>query len=148
MHRTLKSLFVLLAAGALAFGCSSSASSRPASIAKPAIGAHLTHPLFFGSGNQSGANIEVVVTNNATVPIKVRRVEVDSPGMASYTIGRSVRDFQETLAPGQTKSFLIFATATTLTDRPVEPLAVRTIVEIAAGGSVWREVGMDRRAGN
>lgn len=124
----------------VALGCASQRSGRPATIAQPDMDARLAAPLFFGSSDQAPATIELVVLNRANKPIVVRRVEVDSPGMAEYTLLRNVRDFRETIAPGATQSFTIFATAVTTRRRPTEPLTIRAIVELEADGTRWREI--------
>ncbi len=138
MHRSLSLLIVLLT------GCASVASTRPATIPQPEIDARLAHPVFFGSGSTAPATVDVTVRNRAKVPIVVRRVEVDTPGMVMYTILRTSRTFRETVPAGETKSLPIFATATTVTSRPTEPLAIRVIIEFEGGGSIWREVLITR----
>jgi hypothetical protein len=148
MHRSLKSLFVLLAVCGSVLACASAQSTRPAAIAQPGVQSRLTHPLFFGSGSTSAANIEVTIRNRANVPITVRRIEIDSPGMAMYGIRKTIREFRETIPAGGEKALIVFATAVTTTDRPTEPLSLRTIVELEAGDAAWREIVMDRRVGN
>ena len=140
MRRSLSILLLLLAA------CASNQSKRPANIPQPDLGARLVNPLFFGSGNESQATIEVGIRNRAAVPLTVRRIEIDSPGMGQYTLIRSVRDYRETIPPGAEKALTTFATAIAQTTRrPTEPLQLRVIVEFEAGaGQVWREIIMLR----
>lgn len=140
-----KSLSILLLLTTVACGTAQQ-SSRPAGIAQPDIDARLLNPLFFGSTSQAHATIEVAVQNRATVPITVRRIEIDSPGMAQYTIARSVRDYRETIPAGSTKALTTFATAIAqTTTRPTEPLMLRVIVEFqGAEKEVWREILMIR----
>lgn len=130
----------------LTMACGSTRSARPAGIPQPDIDARLLNPVFFGSGNEAHVTIEVAIQNRATVPITVRRVELDSPGMGQYTLLRSVRDYRETVAAGETKNLTTFATAIAQTTRrPSEPLMLRVLVEFqAAGGQVWREILMLR----
>lgn len=138
----LRNLSVLLL---LTLACATPQTSRPGSIPKPELDAGLVSPLFFGSGTSAAATIVVRATNRATVPITVRRIEVDAPGMGQYTLGRAVRDYRDTLAPGETKDMTVFATAyAQTTRRPTEPLQLRVIVEFEAGESRWREVLMTR----
>lgn len=139
MRHSLSILLLLLAA------CSNQ-SRRPANIPQPDLGARLVNPLFFGSTNEAHATIDVAIRNRATVPLTVRRIEIDSPGMGQYTLLRSVRDYRETIQPGAEKSLTTFATAIAQTTRrPTEPLAIRVIVEFEAGpGQVWREIIMLR----
>jgi hypothetical protein len=141
MRRTLSILLLLTLA------CASTQSKRPANIPQPDMDVRMVNPLFFGSGNEAHATIEVVVKNRAAVPIIVRRIELDSPGMGQYTLLRSVRDYRETIAAGETKSLTTFATAIAQTTRqPTEPLALRAIVEfVAPEGTVWREILMLRQ---
>ena len=140
MRRSLSILLLLFAA------CASNQSKRPANIPQPDLGARLVNPLFFGSGNEAHVTIDVAVRNRASVPITVRRIEMDSPGMGQYTLLRSVRDFRHRLAPGEEKAIPTFATAIAQTTRrPSEPLTLRVIVEFEAGpGEVWREIIMLR----
>lgn len=143
MHRRLS--FLLLLAVLVTTGCGSAKSTRPASIPQPDLDAGLATELFFGSGTQAPANIDVKVTNRATVPIVLRRIEIDSPGMGQYVIGRAIRDFRETIAPGETKVVAVFATAyAQTTRRPSEPLQLRAIIEFEAGEARWREILMAR----
>jgi hypothetical protein len=137
--------FLLLLVVILTTACGSAKSTRPATIAQPDLDAGLATELFFGSGTQAPANIDVRVTNRATVPITLRRVEIDSPGMGQYVIGRTIRDFRETIAPGETKVVAVFATAyAQTTRRPSEPLQLRAIIEFEAGEARWREILMAR----
>ena len=139
MRRAFSFLFLLTLA------CASSQSSRPASIAQPDLNAHMINPLFFGSGTTAPATIEVTVRNRANVPITVQRIELDSPGMGQYALGRVARDFKETVNPGEEKPFTVFATAyAQTTTRPDEPLLIRAIVEFKAGDNHWREILMAR----
>ena len=138
------SLLVVVVVSASLLACSGSGTSRPASIAPPAISAQLMHEIFFGSQNNAPATIEVRVLNRSNVPINIRRIELDSPGMAQYTILRNVRYFNEVVPPGETKAVGIVVTAVTQVSRPTEPLQIRAIVEFEAGGTRWRELLMER----
>jgi hypothetical protein len=121
-------------------GCgSASQPSRPANFPQPEMDVRLAHSIFFGSGSSAPANIEIEVLNRASTPLVVRRVEVDSPGMIEYTLRRTVRDFRETIAPGQSKTMTVFAIADTMTSRPTETLTVRAVIEMQAEGKTWRE---------
>ena len=105
---------------------------RP-SIVQPEIQVGLANSLFFGSTDSAPANIDVVVTNRATVPITVRRIDVDSPGMSTYTLRRVARDYREVIAPGETKRLTVFATAVTAVSRPTEPLTIRAFIDFEVG---------------
>lgn len=112
---------------------------RPANFPQPELDVRLAHSVFFGSGSSAPATIEVEVMNRAATPLVVRRVEVDSPGMIEYAIRRTVRDFRETINPGQSKTLTVFATADTRVARPNETLTIRAIIELQAEGKTWRE---------
>lgn len=143
MHRVVSFLFLLTAA--LAMACATAQSSRPATIPAPDITAGLVHPIHFGGLNTAPATIEVRITNRAQVPLMVRRIEIESPGMTQYTLDRGIRNFRETIAPGETKALSVFSRATAqTTTRPDEPLTIRTVVEFSSGDSVWREVAVLR----
>jgi hypothetical protein len=117
-----RSLSILLL---LAVACASNQASRPAGIAQPDLDARMVNPLFFGSGTEAHATIEVAIQNRASAPIIVRRIELDSPGMSQYSLLRSVRDYRETIPAGETKTL--------------------TMVEFeSSAGEVWREILMLR----
>jgi hypothetical protein len=114
---------------------------RPPGMPAPDMDARLVNPLFFGSGTTAPATIELRVTNRGNMPIVVRRIEIDSPGMGQYTLGRYVREHNESVGPGETKPITVFATAyAQTTRRPSEPLTIRAIVHFRAEGVHWREV--------
>lgn len=141
MHRCLSILSILVLAA-----CGSTAATRPANIPQPDLGARLVNPLFFGSGNEAAATIDVAIRNRAQVPIILRRVEISSPGMGQYTIVAQPRDFRQTIGPGEEKVVTSFATAVAQTTRrPTEPLSLRVLVQFeSTDGAVWREIVMLR----
>jgi hypothetical protein len=140
MHRRVSLLFLV----ALIAACGSAGSGRPASIAAPEIRADVAGTIFFGSGSTAPANIDVEVTNVANVPITLRHVEVDSPGMGTYALQRASRIVRETIAPGETNRVTVFATAVTTVRNPSEPLTVRVIAEFETGKDRWREIAITR----
>jgi hypothetical protein len=145
MHPRRSSLFLVAALAALlAFACASGGNSRPAGVAAPEVRAGINGTVFFGSGNTAPANVDVFVTNNANVPIVLRRVQVDSPGMATYTLIRSSRDFRQTIGPGATERVTVFSTAVTEVRNPSEPLTIRVISDFELGKDRWREITMAR----
>jgi hypothetical protein len=145
MHRRVSLLFlVAIVVSLFTLACGSAGSSRPANIAAPEVRAGLAGTVFFGSGRTAPANIDVEVTNQASVPIVVRRVEVDSPGMATYGLIRTTRDFRETVGPGETKRVTVFATAVTNVRNPSEPLTIRVLTDFEAGKDRWREITITR----
>ena len=126
--------------------CASSGGDRPASIAQPEIQVRQAGPIFFASFTTTPFSIEVQITNRATVPLVLRDIEVSSPGGSSqYTIARSRRQFEETIAPGQTRKFSLDATAvaTDASERPAnDSLIVRAFVRFEAEGKSFREVSV------
>lgn len=137
--------FLIAALVLLAAACGSGGGSqRPPNVPQPVIDVRLAHPIFFGSQSSAPANIEVTVTNRASVPITVRRIEVDSPGMAQYTLRHTIRQFRDTVQPGESKDLTVFATAVTSTSRPTEPLSIRAIFEFELEGKFWREIVLAR----
>lgn len=144
MHRRVSSLFLVALFPLLSLACASGGNGRPANIAAPEVNADLSGMVFFGSGNTAPANIDVEVTNVANVPITLRRVEVDSPGMGTYALRRSSRMVRETIAPGETRRVTVFATAVTTVRNPTEPLTIRTITEFESGKDRWREISITR----
>ena len=141
MHGRVSLLFlVVVSVTVFAVGCGSAGSARPANLAAPEIRAGLAGTVFFGSGTSAPANIDVSVTNRATVPIVLRRLEVDSPGMGTYGLIRTTRTVRETIAPGETKNVTVFATAVTTVRNPSEPLTIRVIADFESGKDRWREI--------
>jgi hypothetical protein len=138
MHRSVS--FLLFLVVPLLLACGSSEPPRPVSIPRPEIYAELSDRPFFGSGSQASVNVLVTVRNLATVPITIRRAEVDAPGMTQYTIRRATRDFHEIVPPGEEKTVTVFTTAVTTVQRPTEPLTLRALVSFEAGGERWREM--------
>jgi len=134
------SLLFLVSMFALA--CGSASSARPPGIAAPAIEAGLVGTVFFGSGNSAPANVDVIATNRANVPIVLRSVQLDTPGMATYGLIRTTRNVRETIAPGESKRVTIFATAVTNVRNPSEPLTLRVIADFESGKDRWREIVM------
>lgn len=129
----------------LSVACGSTANRRPETVPQPDFDAGLVNPLFFGSGTTAPATIEVQIHNRAKVPLVVRRIELDSPGMGQYTLLRIVREFRETVGPAETKTVTVFATAVARTTRnPTEPLTIRAIIELQAEGKTWREMVLIR----
>ena len=140
MHRRVSLLFLVVALASLMMACGSMGSARPAAVAAPEIRADVAGNIFFGSGSSAPANIDVAVTNRATVPIVLRRLEVDSPGMSTFGLIRTSREVRETIAPGETKGVTVFATAVTNVRNPSEPLTVRVIADFEVGKDRWREI--------
>lgn len=133
----------------LTIGCtSSSGTSRPSSVGQPDISVTLANPLFFGSGTTAPANFDVTITNRANVPISLRRLEIDSPGMVEYRLVPMARQFNEVIAPGETKTLSVSATVRTAQTRltPSEPLTVRVVADFEANGQRFREVLLNVRA--
>src|SRR4028118_563310 len=108
MRRLVSFLFLLTVAA----GCASTQSSRPATIRQPDIAARLVHPLHFGGLNTAPATIEVNIATRSTVPLMVRRIEIESPGMTQYSLDRGIRDFRETIPPGESRALTGFTPAT------------------------------------
>lgn len=140
MHRS--SIFLLL----LTLGCASTSSSRPPDFPQPDISARMVAPIFFGSGTTAPAPVEVEVRNRGRIPLVVNRIQVDSPGMTQFSIRTITRDFKQTLAPGESRAFTVFATAINETGGShfTEPLTLRAIIEVKANDNTWREVLMMR----
>jgi hypothetical protein len=146
MHRRVSLLFLVAALPVFfTLACASGGgNSRPSGVAAPEIRAEIAGSVFFGSGNTAPANVDVYATNQASVPIVLRRVQVDSPGMATYTLVRTTRDVRQTIAPGATERVTVFSTAVTEVRNPSEPLTIRVIADFELGKDRWREIAMTR----
>lgn len=137
-HRLIATLTLFLLAACGSGGAGSG--RRPAEIPIPDMDVRLTHDVFFGSQSEAPATIEVAVANRAQVPITLRRVEVSSPGMVSFAIRSTQREFGERIGPGETKTVTVFATAVTSVRRPTEPLTIQAILTFESAAGNWREV--------
>lgn len=120
-------------------GCASSNVGRPAGLSRPDLSAELANDIYFGSGSSAPANVAVRITNTANVPITIRRIELDSPSMASWGIVRHVRDLNKAIPPGTTEEVILYATARTTVSQQNEPLSLRVQFTFEAGESTWRE---------
>jgi hypothetical protein len=125
----------------LAAACASTpASSRPEGVATPVIDVRPPTMIFFGSGTTASAPITVTIKNVADVSLRVREIEVSSPGMTSYWLQTRRERFSQVLEPGQSHEFTVFATAETRVQSPKEPLNVRAIVTFDVNGVTFREI--------
>src|SRR3954471_13076344 len=105
--RVLSALLLLIAVAC----SSSSAADRPKNIAKPDVTVRSTaSTIFFGSGTSAPVPLEVIITNNAGVPLRVRRIQIESPGMAEYSLAPLQRTYNDEIGPGQSKSFNLVGT--------------------------------------
>lgn len=139
-YRSTILVFLLAAACASGGGGASVSNKRPEAIARPDINVDLASSIFWGSQESVPVTVDVTVTNRADQPITVRRVEVSSVNMTQYRIRTGVRDFRDTLAPGETKVLPVTTTADRAVTRPSEPLNLRAVLEIEAAGARWREI--------
>jgi hypothetical protein len=140
-------LFLVLAAVACS---SSSGTDRPANVAKPDIVVeNKASSIFFGSGSTAPVPLDITITNNASVPLRLRRIQIESPSMVEYTLRPFQRIFNEEIGPGQTKTISVVSTAYTNIARlnVTEPLQIRAIVEFegpAPGKTRFREIVFQR----
>ena len=140
---------LLVSALILALGCASAA-DRPAGVAQPQIAIRQAGPIFFGSQSTTSASIDVQVTNRANVPLRLREVDVSSPGMTQYTLQRTTKLFDEVIPPGETRTVGLVATAIARDTRTLisEPLMVRAFLRFEAGGTSFREIVTEQFAGS
>lgn len=136
----MRNLVVCLISVAL-LSCSS-ASQRPASVTAPDIVVDVPGSIFFGSGRTAPVTLEVSITNRASTPLRVRKIEASTPSMTTYGLETVRQNFDETIAAGETKKFSVFTNAVTSVDSPKEPLSVRTVVTLEANGVLFREITM------
>jgi hypothetical protein len=129
--------------------CATSSGNRPANIAQPEIRVQQTSSLFFGSTSTSPLSLDVAVTNRANVPLRVREIQLSSPGMVQYTIRPVSRQFNDTLQPGETKTLGLVTTAIARQARlqVSEPLAIRAFVRLEANGKQFAEIVTEQFAG-
>jgi len=145
MQRTIGLSLIMI----LTLACSSAGTSRPAGVAAPSIAVQQISPIFFGSGTSAPVSLEIHVRNNATVPIRVREIEIRSPGMSQFSLIRTSKLFGETIPPGETRTLSLIATAVREQTRfrAEEPLSVVANVRLEANGQQFREIVLQRFAG-
>lgn len=145
MRVTAASLFFLFT-----LACASGSGDRPADVAKPGIVVRQAGSIFFGSSTTAPVSFDITITNNATVPLIVKEVELTSPGMMQYTIARESKLFREVIEPGQSRTLGMTATAYTrdTRNRSDEPLSVQTFVRFEVNGKPFREVVLQQFAGS
>ncbi len=133
----------------LTLACASGG-GRPADIAAPTVVIQQANTIFFGSGTSAPVTLDVHIRNNAKVPIRVREVEIRSPGMSQYTLLRTSRLFAETIPPGETRTVSLMATAVREQTRfrAEEPLSVSANLRFEANGKQFREVILQQFAGS
>jgi hypothetical protein len=142
MRRLLLPLLLIAAA------CASTSGNRPADIAKPSIVIRQSGSFYFGSSPSAPISIDVTVTNNASVPLRVREIEVGSTGMMQYSVDRASKIFNETLQPGESRTMGLTSTARSRSARPsMEPLSVQAVVRFEANGRGFREIVTHQFAG-
>ena len=96
---------------------------------------------FFGSNYEAPIDLGISVTNRSAEPIRVRSIRLRSPGGSQWTIRALEKIFNETIAPGQTKSLLMPAIAIGEPGLvPTEPVTLRVDLEFEAHGDRFREV--------
>ena len=144
MRRLLLPLLLIAAA------CASSSGNRPADIAKPSILIRQSGSFFFGSSPSAPISLDVTVTNNANVPLRVREIEVGSTGMMQYAVEPSKKIFNEILAPGESRTMGLTSTVRARSARipSMEPLSVQAVIRFEANGRGFREIVTHQFAGS
>ncbi|HEX6101211.1 MAG TPA: hypothetical protein VF432_33150 [Thermoanaerobaculia bacterium] len=145
--RRLLVFFLLLAAA-----CASSSGARPSDVARPDIHVRQAGSIVFDSGSHAPVTIDVHITNNATVPLRVREIEVSSPyppGMMLHDIRRKAQTFNETIAPGESRPLrLVAAVVSRSTQTPSSgPLGIMAKIRFEANGRGFMEVVLERFEG-
>jgi hypothetical protein len=125
----------------LALACGSGGgSARPSDIPAPDIRVAQVGTVFFGSSATAPVTLEVGIANRGARPITLRRIEVASPGMGTYALQPTRREFNERIEGGSGKTFTVFGTAVTSVRSPTEPLSIRLTAIFEADGRSWREI--------
>lgn len=123
-----------------AVACSSSAPVRSDAITD--IYVRQLGYIFFGGGYVAPVTLEVDVTNLSRERLKLRRITITSPGMATYAIDTMSRTFNESVEPGQRRTVRLFGNARTSyrNARTIEPLGVRVIAEFERAEGRFQEI--------
>ena len=127
----------------LTLACASGGSERPQGMPAPDIRVYQVGTVFFGSGRTAPVTLEVAVSNRGDQAINLRRIEVSSPGMSTYALQTTRREFNERIEGGATKTFNVFGTAVTNVQSPTEPLSIRLVAIFEANERSWREIVMN-----
>src|SRR5712692_4250320 len=117
MRAAMRRLLILLALFTVVSCRSTASSQRPPGMPQPGITVDLVAPIFFGSGYTAPANLQVSITNGGNVPLRVREIQIESQAMGTYALYPVRRLLNETIAPGETKTVSIVATAYTNVSR-------------------------------
>ncbi|HYI13150.1 MAG TPA: hypothetical protein VEK57_29150 [Thermoanaerobaculia bacterium] len=140
MRRFAPALLFLFTLGCASGTATGSGGGRPANVPAPEIRVDPVGSVFFGSGSDAPLAFEISVTNRATVPIQLQEVELSTPGMVQWGIRPIRRVYNQTIAPGDTYTASLVATAITRQRDPSEPLTVRAFVGFEAEGKRFREL--------
>lgn len=137
---TIPLALLLLTAASCASG-----GGRPDGVERPQIHIGVAGgTVFFGSGSSVPVTVEVEVTNRAKVPITLREVEVSSHAMVEWGLRSRRQLFNETIAPGETRTVTLFTTAVSYARYPSEPLSLRSFVDFEVNGKYFREIVFTR----
>jgi hypothetical protein len=120
--------------------------STPPGPTKPAIDIIVRGTVHMDRSGEGPVNVNVVVRNEATEPITVRRIRVESREMIQFAVAPAERYVVEKIGPGETKVIEVSATAyRTSSQRLIgEPLTLRAVVEYdATNGHRYRQTYID-----
>lgn len=131
----------------LAFACGSSGggAQRPADVAAPTIQLRSDRSVFFGGLRSAPVQIDLTITNNSNVVLRVIDADISSPGMMEYSLQPFRRTFNEELSPGETRHWPLVGTAVRQIDlAPNEPLTLRGVFTFGTAEGQFREVVQGR----
>jgi hypothetical protein len=116
--------------------------ARPANIIRPEIEFEANGTPFFGSGFTAPLDVDATVTNRSNAPVMIHSIRVTSPGMIQFTVRPIQRLIRQTLAAGETKTFVIPLTllASSAGIRPTEPLNLRAEVDFIVDEKHYRDI--------
>jgi len=98
---------------------------------------------FFGSSSTAPLEFDVTIRNKTTAPLAVRSIRISTLNMLEYSVDSGEKLFKETIAPGETKTFPVTATAVSVSagTSSNEPLSLRADVDFeGTGGKRFHEV--------
>lgn len=126
----------------IAAACASGGRSGPSGVTQADVDVRTAGSLFFGSGTSAPLNLDVTVTNRASVPMTVRSIRISSPGMMQFTVRPAQKMFATILEPGETKTFPLSTTAIASRSRlsPTEPLNLRADIDFETNGRRFKEI--------
>ncbi len=99
-------------------------------------------PQVFPGQATADVRFDISVTNRIAEPFAVKRITLTSMGGSGYTVPPTTRNYDRTLAPGDTYTFEYWATTElgeNVGPTPRAPLVIRAVIEAANAAGTKRQ---------